>query len=200
MSLMLGAMTPAISGNITQLKAIILADFRRTETNIGYHAGRLTQGYKLLLLKRLPEPKDFELHGNTMRSGGKFGLPGSTDAEDAGRGSVHDSILGQRGQDGYRDFQELALDFTAVSGSDRLVKILPTTRHDSAMSPSDQYPMGGGFLQWDLKKPGLPFLFAAEFMSNGNVRTKDHTFQINSGNFLKDYPEREKLQKFLRQV
>lgn len=200
MSLTLGALTPAISGNITQLKTIILASFRRTETNIGYHAGRLDQGYKLLLLKRMPEPKHFELHGTTLRSGGKFGLPRSTEAEDAQRGSVHDSIVSQRGQGGYRDLQELALGFTSVSGPDRLVKILPTTRHDGAMSPSDQYPMGGGFLQWDLKKPGLPFLFAAEFMSDGSVRTKDRTYRINSGNFLTDYPEREALQKFLRQV
>lgn len=200
MPLTLGAMTPAISGNITQLKAVILADFRRTETNIGYHAGRLSQGYKLLLLKRLPEPKDFELHGTTLRSGGKFGLPRSTEAEDALRGSVHGSIVDERGQAGYRDLQEAALGFTSVSGPDRLVKILPTTRHDGAMGPADQYPMGGGFLQWDLKKPGLPFLFAAEFMSDGSVRTKDRSYQINSGNFLKDYPEREKLQKFLRQA
>ena len=68
------------------------------------------------------------------------------------------------------------------------------------MTPADQYPMGGGFLQWDLKKPGLPFLFAAEFMSDGSVRTRDRTFQINSGRFVADYPERQALMKYLQQA
>ena len=116
MSLTLGAMTPAISGNITQLKAVILADFRWTETNNGYHAGRLSQGYKLLLLMRLPQPKDFELHGNTLRSGGKFGLPGSSTAADALRGSVHDSIREKRGADGYRNLQQTSLESITVKG------------------------------------------------------------------------------------
>lgn len=198
MSLPLGATTPPIYGNITQLKAIILADFRRTEANVGFHPGRLSNGFKLLLLKRLPQPQDFELHGTTLRSGGRFGLPETTGAADRRRGSVHESILNKRGAAGYQDLQDQALGFVSITGPNRLVKILPATGHNAAMSPADQYPMGGGFLQWDLKKPGLPFLCAAEFTRDGNVETEDQTYRINSGNFLTDYPEREKLQRFLQ--
>ncbi|WP_299473376.1 hypothetical protein [uncultured Roseibium sp.] len=200
MSLTIGDILPTISGNVTQLKAVILADFRQTEINIGYHAGRLSQGYTLLLLKSMPQPDDFELHGTTLRSGGRFGLPGETQAQEDLRGSVHGSILQERGAHGYRNMQEGGLRHVALNGPDRLVKILPTTRHDGGMSAAAQYPMGGGFLQWDLKKPGLPFLCAAEFRSDGTVKTKDQVYRINSGDFLTDYPEREKLQRFLQQA
>jgi len=198
MSWTVGQMTPAVYGNISQLKAVILADYRATEANVGFHAGRLSNGFKLLLLKSPPRPQDFEFQGTTLRSGGRYGLPAATDAEDAKRAAVHDGILKERGAAGYEALQKHVLGTSSFTGPDRLVKILPDTRHDSAMSPADQYPAGGGFLQWDLKKPGLPFLYAALFHGDGSVETVQGTFQLNTGNFLADYPQRAKLQKYLQ--
>lgn|GEM_PF-930276 len=195
-----GQMTRFFAGNVSQLHAIILADNGRTEANIGYHHGRLSQGFKLLVLKVLPRPENFEFHGTTLRSGGRAGLPQSTEKADKARESVHDSILAERGPDGYRDLQTRALSLATVTGPNRLVKVLPTARHDDDMEPSRQYPAGGGFLQWNLKQPGLPFFCAAHFKPGGTVVTGDGTFQINSGHFLADYPQREKLQKYLRTV
>ncbi|MBN9673465.1 hypothetical protein [Roseibium aggregatum] len=200
MSFVLGQMTQPFGGNISQLRAIILADYRATEANLGFHAGRLSNGFKLLLLKSPPRPDDFEFQGTTLRSGGRFGLPAATYAEDAKREAVHDSIMSERGAAGYRALQEHVLGVSSFTGPDRFVKVMPDTRHDGAMSPADQYPMGGGFLQWDLKKPGLPFLYAANFRPDGTVITEKETFQLNSGKFLADYPQRQKLQKFLQTV
>ncbi|PVB59319.1 hypothetical protein [Labrenzia sp. 011] len=200
MSFKLGEMTPAISGNISRLRAIILANYRATEKNIGYHAGRLSLGYKLLVLKTPPKPEDFEFHGTTSRSGGRYGLPAQTAAEDRRRVSVHEDILQERGEKGYREFQKHVLSISTFTGPDRLVKILPETRHDDDMSPDRQYPPGGGFLQWNLKKPGLPFLFAAHFLADGTVKTKGATYRLNSGSIDTDLRQREKLQHFLQTV
>lgn len=195
-----GQMTKHFAGNISQLNAIVLSDYRRTEENIGYHKGRLDQGFKLLVLKHLPLPEVFEFQGTTLRSGGRYGLPEETQEADRRRATVHDGILADRGAAGYRDLQTRTLSLATVTGPKRLVKVMPTIRHDEHMAPRDQYPMGGGFLQWDLKKPGLPFFCAAHFKPGGTVVTVDGMFQVNSDNFLADYPQREKLQKYLQTV
>ena len=194
----LGKLTPKKSGNITQLKALILADLRATEKNVGFHSGRLSRGFKLLLLKEMPRPEDFEMHGTTLRSGGRFGNPLQDPEEDKQRRRVHDDIMETLGAAGYGALQAAGLKFASVSGRDRLIKNLPEIRNNRDMTPDVQYPPGGGFLQWDLKKPGLPFLFAAEFSGDGTVRIPGETLQLNSGNLNADYPQRQRLQHYLQ--
>src|SRR5206468_328547 len=41
----------------------------------------------------------------------------------------------------------------ATTGFERLVKVLPTTRHNDSMKPDDQYPNGDGAPQWKLTSP-----------------------------------------------
>ncbi|RHW17007.1 hypothetical protein D1610_12835 [Sphingomonas gilva] len=127
------------------------------EKSLGFHAGRLSQGYFILLLKEQLKPGDIQMDGTTLRSGGKFGLPTGDKASDATRPRVHDSIdpamlaHHQKGMSG---------DATVLRGINRLSKILPVMPHSDNMAPRDQYPMGGGGGQWTLKA-AYAFLVAA---------------------------------------
>lgn len=200
MFMVLGQMTPHISGDITQLSAIILADIRKTERNLGFHIGRLTGGYKILVLKKQPQPADFEFSGTTLRSGGRDGLPGKTTQEDKARPRVHDNLMEARGAKDYEGMQRIALQNIQTNGPKRLVKIIPEIRHNDNMSPRNQYPMGGGFLQWTLKKPGMSFLCAADVAKDGTVSIPGETLHLNSGNFEADYPQRAKFQQYLQRA
>lgn len=198
MSYTVGQTTGPLPGNITQLNALILADNRQTERNLGFHPGRLSKGYSILVLKALPLQDAFEFDGTTLRSGGRVGLPGATEAADRLRPRVHDQILNERGAGGYKALQSHVLRQIAVSGRMRLVKVLPDMRHNAALEPDVQYPAGGGFLQWKLKKPGLPFFVAAQFAADGTVSTPTETLHLNTGNFSVDYPQRAKFQQYLQ--
>ncbi|MEL7091671.1 MAG: hypothetical protein AAFN94_08055 [Pseudomonadota bacterium] len=200
MSFTLGALTAPIGGNITTLNAILLADPRAIESNLGYHPGRLAGGFKILLLRTLPTPAQFEFDGTTLRSGGRVGLPADDAAADAARPRVHDQITAERGADGYAKMQEIILRDMQVTGPKRLVKIMPETRHDDGMAPSAQYPMGGGFAQYKLKAPGMPFLFAASLDGKGVASIPGDSLPLNSGNFTADYPNRAKLQSYLQRA
>ena len=87
-----------------------------------------------------------------MRSGGRLGLPASTAAADALRPRVHDSIVADYGTAGYRQLQQKALASVSIIGNRRITKVLPVTRHDPALTPDLQYPMGGGGLQWTIQR------------------------------------------------
>lgn len=191
-------MTRPLHGNITQLNALILADDRQTERNLGFHPGRLSQGYKIVVLKSLPRPDSFEFDGTTLRSGGKLGLPSANEDVEKLRPRVHQQIEDHRGKDGYLALQKHVLQGITVSGPKRLVKILPELGHDDDMTADRQYPAGGGFLQWNLKRPGLPFLCAAKIAADGTVSIPGETLRLNSGNFGVDYPQRAKFQKYLQ--
>lgn len=198
MTMILGQMTRPLWGNITTLNAIVLADPRRIETNLGFHAGRLSAGYEILLLKSLPVFDAFEFDGTTLRSGGREGLPAQNPEDDEKRLRVHDGILRERGADGYEDLQRSALKRAQVTGPQRLVRILPTTRHNNDLDIDVQYPMGGGFLQWRIKKPGIPFMYAAHVDGTGNVTTQSETFTLNSDRFSDDYDNRARFQRYLQ--
>jgi hypothetical protein len=201
-----GSTTPPIWGYITQLNALILASPDRTAANLGFHAQRLDAGFKILVLKRLPQTSQFQFDGTTMRSGGRDGLPAASQKDDAKRGRVHDSIKKERGISGYADLQKAVLRDMKTTGPKRLVKVIPNTAHDQNMGPDKQYPMGGGFLQWTLVWPGIPFFCAAE-VGPGDVakipargKIPKRVLNLNTGNFLADYPQRAALQTYLQSV
>ena len=198
MAFPVGQMTGPLAGNITTLNAIPLANARGIEANLGYGPGRLSRGYSILLLKQLPQAHQFEFDGTTLRSGGKEGLPAQTSAADAARRRVHDQMKSDYGEETYAMMQAAALRNAGTLGPKRLVKIVPEIRHNDALSPAKQYPMGGGFLQWNLKKPGLSFL-AAAFVSGDDVaETSEGSFSLNSGNFPDDYERRAAFQAYLQ--
>lgn len=179
------------AGNVTTLQWIRVGSEAATEANLGYHRGRLSQGYFLLLLKQQLTPRDFEFDGTTLRSGGRLGLPGSK-TTDALRPRVHDIILAERGRVGYEAYQKMTLGNVAISGAKRIAKILPTIRHDASLDPGVQYPMGGGGLQWKLVTE-CDFLIALEVSSDGTASTPDFSVNLRRGN----YDDRARIWRYL---
>ena len=193
MAFKLGTTTGPISGNITTLQWIKPGFEEETAKGLGYHPTRLSQGYWVLLLTRLPQPHEFEFDGLTLRSGGKLGLPGKTQAEDDARRRVHDDIIRSRGKTGYTNLQQTTLKNISVKGAARLVKVIPDLPHDDKMPPNQQYPMGGGGLQWKLLKPGLPFLAAARVEGDGTAHIPGKTLDAKGS-----YDDRATLRRYLQ--
>ncbi len=182
MSILLGQPV-MLSGNVTTLQWIKPGYEAETEAALGFHRGRLEQGYWILLLTQMPRPDQFRFDGTTLNSGGRLGLPAATPAADSLRPKIHDQILGQRGPVGYADLQARTLRNIKLQGEHRIAKVLPGTRHDAAMAPSAQYPAGGGGLQWSISPPGLPFLAAAEVRADGTVVIPGRVLDLKSGGY-----------------
>jgi hypothetical protein len=63
-------------GCLTRLIDVINKEPSYLEDLVGFHRGRLSEGYYfLLLLRQRFEPEQFEFFGYTYMSGGKIGLP-----------------------------------------------------------------------------------------------------------------------------
>jgi hypothetical protein len=191
--------TSTFTGNVTTLNWIGPRPPADVEKNLGYGAGRLSAGYWLLLLVQQLTPDDFEFEGTTLRSGGRLGLPAATQAQDAARLRMHDQILAERGPAGYRALQEFALRSARITGPERIAKVLPETGHDPAMAPSQQYPMGGGGLQWTIKKSRpVRFLVAMHVDRNGLATTPTFTTSLAPGPNV--YDHRARAMKYLEQA
>lgn len=194
MSLVLGQVThQGIHGDITTLQWIKPGYEDRIESSLGFARGRLSQGYWILLLKHLPRPDQFEFAGTTLRSGGKYGLPQCDQKAEAARPRVHDKMLEERGKKEYEDLQKATLGAASVMGDKRLVKVIPDIPHSEDIPACLQYPMGGGGLQWKIKKPGIRMLAA--------VRVEGDATAYLPGEKLHPraiYEDRARLRRYLR--
>ena len=186
-----------LTGDVTQFKAIGAKAPAGVETMLGYAAGRLSRGYYICLLVGKLAPGDFEFGGLTLNSGGKAGLPGKTREADALRPRVHNQILQKYGDKGYEHMQSAVLQTITATGPERIVKIIPTTAHDDDAIPADQYPMGGGSLQWRLLKPGKEFFVAAFVDAQAEAQTPDFKVSIAAN---AAYDGRARLYKYLETV
>ncbi|WP_198376215.1 hypothetical protein [Neoroseomonas rubea] len=148
----LGAMVTR-RGDITKNRFVGARCARDVERSLGFGAGRLAQGWAVLVLKDRLTPADFKFSGTTLRSGGRLGLPADTAADDAARPHVADVMRAEYGATHVERMQQLALASVTEKGPDRIVKVVPVQDHDSDAAPSAQYPMGGGGLQWTLTTP-----------------------------------------------
>ncbi|MFY7834676.1 MAG: hypothetical protein ACOVQ0_00160 [Novosphingobium sp.] len=166
MTLMVGT-TGRFHGNVTTLNWIGTKPPAAVEASLGYGSGRLSAGYNILVLKEALTALDFEFDGTTLRSGGRMGLPANTISEDERRKRVHDAMIKEYGEAGYRQLQHKALASAQLTGPNRIAKVLPRMPHDSDMAPSHQYPMGGGGLQWKLLRPGKIFVVALFVRADG---------------------------------
>ena len=168
------------------------------ERNLGLSSGRLLNGYWVCLLRQKPEPDEFEFSGTTMRSGGRLGLPAMTLHADKARPRVHDEIMKQYGSDHYITLQKTVLRAIAITGYQRIAKIVPFNGHSVHGLPAVQYPPGSGGLQWTLIKP-CRFLVAAFVASDESVTTARFTTSI-SGNLSSAvlYENRHRLSAFLQ--
>jgi hypothetical protein len=188
-----------LTGDVTQNRWVGARSARDLERSLGYGAGRLANGWTILLLKQQLDPPDFKFSGITLRSGGREGLPAATPDADKARRHVSDAILMERGETGYLELQRRALREIAATGPVRIVKVIPTTPHSSSMQPSDQYPMGGGGLQWTLLKP-CKFFVAMTVDANGiAILAATPPFSVFLGESAR-YEDRAKVAKFLDQA
>jgi hypothetical protein len=130
-------------GFVTRLIFVINKSASYLEDAIGYHRGRLSKGWSLLLLKEKVAPSEIVLAGYSYFSGGRIGHPM--------RGDVRETVEAQAL--GFLDLgrvkQSLADSFV-LTGPQRIVKVIPATRHDDAMPEPEQYPVGRGIPQWIL--------------------------------------------------
>lgn len=188
-----------LTGNVTTLNWIGPRPAADVERNLGYGPGRLSQGYWVVLLKQMLTPEDFEFEGTTLRSGGRFGLPAHTTAADSLRPRVHDQIRAERGPHGYQELQQHALRSAMITGPQRIAKVIPSTPHDVDMPPAEQYPMGGGGLQWTIKKSRpCRFLVAMHVDQARNATTP--TFTVSIADTPHNYQNRVRIAKYLEQA
>ena len=135
----------SVGGYATRLLFLAGQTPNELETRIGYHRGRLAQGFWLLVLAEQVRPADVELVGYSHFSGGKIGHPSQS-----ARPTVESAAADQFGAEFLTHSKmRLASSFAEV-GAQRLVKVLPAIRHDAAMANADQYPPGSGIPQFNL--------------------------------------------------
>lgn len=163
---------------------IIGGDNAKLESWLGFHPGRLADGFTVMFLQEMPAVGDVVLAGTTLNSGGRVGPPASTEAEDRMRPFVSAERRAARHAefDRYRispqviakgkawsDFDALsnAVDLIQLRGTDRATKIVPAIDHDTKMPPNEQYPVGGGVTQLVLTQPVI-WKAAVNIAGNGD--------------------------------
>ena len=192
----IGSITQA-KGCVTRLIDVNNRSQQELEDRVGFRRGRLAKGYYILVLKERLTPEDIQFFGYTYMSGGKHGLPSNDPAVERGRKSAEQALIEQLGQQGLKSLKAMRAREHQLSGSERLVKIIPEIRHDELMGPADQYPAApGGIMQLNLVRPKA-FLVAAHV-------DPDNTFDIGSARIAilpgVPYENRRKVAAYLETV
>lgn len=188
------------SGNITQLKSIGFTTEYNAEM-LGYAPATLSKGYWILLLKDSLTPHHFKFGGTTLRASGREGLLLPDPEQDRNRPSVHKQILSERGTVGYTELQFSTLKTIPMVGPDRLAKLKPVIPYDPLAPLTSQYRMGGGALQWEIKKRyPRKFLVAAKICPNGPAETSEFTVDLNDRNIDAQVRNRTRLREYLNRA
>jgi hypothetical protein len=124
-------------GYITDAR-FLWGNIAELERKLGYHSGRLTKGFFLAHLLRIPHFNEFNLAGYSNTPGHRFVMPGGLDSD---------------------KLKAMARKEMMRIGCRRLVKIIPITPHDASMPDDEQYPPGLGVPQWELTHPLLMRIF-----------------------------------------
>jgi hypothetical protein len=185
-----------LDGNITTNSAVGPRSARTLGESLGFGKWRLAQGWAIAVLIDPIDAEQFQLHGITLRSGGRLGAPAATPKEDEARTKVHDAILVEHGSDGYDRLKSVALGSIKPKGPDRVVKVLTALRHVPDASPRSQYPMGGGGAQWYL---AAPHKFRIVMVVDGNEIARIPGFSAFIGDSA-PYDDRARLARYLDSV
>lgn len=123
------------------------------ERRIGFRLGRLSQGWFLFFMTRLPTPDDYEMHGYTHFSGGMV----QGHLAHVSPPPIQEQRLvleqGWSGADVRRFKEKQIVRQFSIAGPQRLAKVIPVVDHSAA----ETYPPGSGIPQWKAVRP-LPFL------------------------------------------
>lgn len=185
-----------LEGNITTNSAVGPRSARALAESLGFGKWRLAQGWAIAVLIDPIDTAQFQLHGITLRSGGRLGAPAATEKEDEARTKVHEAILAEHGSEGYDRLKSVALARITPKGPDRVVKVLTAIRHVAGASPQGQYPMGGGGAQWYLNKPHK---FRIVMVVDGNEIARIPGFSAFIGESA-PYDDRARLARYLDTV
>ena len=191
------------AGCVTRLQDIIGREPNELEQLIGYHRGRLAQGYYIAVLKERLQPGEFNFAGYTHLSGGKYGLPDpqKRQAVNDARINVHDNLRNNIGQSGIDAQQRQITAAIPLTGVERLAKCMPKIMHSDAMEKDPslplQYPRGDGIKQYILtvKKN---FLIAAEVDPGGAIRGMNNFASRIAANVA--YEQRMAVRRYLEAV
>jgi len=150
-------------GFIARLIHVVNQPAAELEQRLGFRTGRLGQGWMLLLLKESIAPGEFAFAGYTNSSGGrsKVTTPSGiehTPIEDQVR-ARSTAIDEKLGTGWFKQQKDLAGSFV-LTGSQRIVKVVPHMPHMAGIPDDVQYPPGTGVPQWILTKE-KQFLVAA---------------------------------------
>lgn len=121
-----------VTGCVTKEKFLAGRTGAEIERILGYHSGRLSAGFSVVALLELPAADQFDLAAYSQKAMHRFQMPDGLDIE---------------------KLKANARASWSTAGFERLVKVLPSTRHDSRLDPDYQYPPGMGAPQWVLKSP-----------------------------------------------
>ena len=198
MALSIGQIIQA-SGCVTRLMDLIGREPDELERIIGYHRGRLAQGYFIAVLKDRVQPGEFVYAGYTHLSGGKIGAPDPKKRPDT-RATVHQTLVNQVGAGGVDRLQQKTLLDIPYVGLERLAKVMPKILHSDAMEKDPalplQYPVGAGIKQYILTAK-KNFLIAAEVAPGGAFTGRNFSSKIAPN---APYDERQKVRKYLESV
>jgi hypothetical protein len=140
----------SLTGDVTRLNWIAGKSPAAVERALGYGAGRLDAGYWLAVLKERLRANHVRFAGLTLRSGGREGAPRADPELDRKRVHTHDRVLEQYSAGAVHTMlAKLAADPRNLTGTERIVKIIPVTRHRGD-NPAVEYPMGEGGPQFTL--------------------------------------------------
>lgn len=182
-----------LKGDITNNTWVSARSGPDLERSLGFAPGRLAEGWWILVLRQKLTPAEFIFSGLTLRSGGRAGLPAENWDAEEDRLHVHKSMLDEYGADKVARMQREALMGVQYQGPERLVKVVAVTQHTKALSPREQYPMGGGGLQWTLRVP-CEFFVAVQVGRDGVARTPK--FSVFLGESAA-YDDRHRLARYI---
>lgn len=136
-----------IRGCITQERYIKGKTLKELEDILGYKAGFLERGMRVVALLRLPRIDEFELLGYSQVAEHRV------------------SKAGQSGLD-INKIKEIVLrDTFTLVGSKRLVKVIPTVKPVLSGDNDKDFPPGAGVPQWLIKRTcSIPGIVLAEVL------------------------------------
>jgi len=116
-------------GCFTQDKYIAGRSLKEIESILGFQERRLSKGGFVVALSQLPRKGQFRVAGYTNVSLHNFEMPKNLDPN-----VLEKNAIGQ----------------WELTGSNRLVKVVPAIKHNESLDPDIQYPHARGVPQWDV--------------------------------------------------
>lgn len=146
-----------VSGFVTDEKFIRGQTMKEIEKRLGFHTGRLQKGATFALLVDYPSMNSFDLQGYSQVAGHHF-----------------DEQYGNSNLDTVRVKRNVLKSWQSHHA--KLVKVLPTIRHDRNISDDEQYPSGSGVPQWKIS--GHDARIVAIFDANAYQRNRPYQRQV----------------------